>query len=274
MVEYQQVRMDLMSSKQVQHYLRKNDMVVLPVGCFEMHGPDVPLGCDSFHAWAQAILLADAWECLCLPPVYYTFPGASGPWPGTVDISNRITMEYITEIVLALLKGGFKRVILCGTHGPLGQMLGCVIRDVYQSTRNVVVHVKPPTMPEDLMMKELGYKRGEDILLLASLKLLGLHGAYDPATKIEKRQEFPFQTIAALRKHRVSMPWTFAKDYQHTGLRKKVKLTDADTGIKVMKQGVERMKDFPKYFAKYQKEMKDLITQQPWKKATVWTKTK
>ena len=249
-------------------------MVILPVGCMEMHGPDVPLGCDSFHAWAQAILLAEVWKCVALPPVFYAFPGASGPWPGTVDITVKATQEYITAIIHSLLKNGFKRIVLCGTHGPLQFILEGVIRDVFQETGNVVLHIRPKVMPEDLMKKELGYIRDEDILVLASLKLLGLHGAYDPRTKVNKPKEFSFKSMSKLKEHNASMPWTFSRDYQHTGLRKQVKFEHADKAIDVMKKAVKREKDFPKHFAQYQKDMKKLYQLKPWKKSTVWTKTK
>jgi len=66
--EYRSVRMDLMSSRDVQEYMQDNDMVILPAGCFEMHGPDMPLATDSYHSWAQAILMAKEWNCLTLPP--------------------------------------------------------------------------------------------------------------------------------------------------------------------------------------------------------------
>lgn len=274
MNEYHDVRMDLLSSRDVQDYMKKNDMVILPVGCFEMHGPDMPLGCDSIHAWGQAILLAKEWECLTLPPVIYTYPGASGPWPGTVEISTRVTIEYIKEIVIGLSKTGFKRIVLCGTHGPLKSILFCVIRDVYMETNLIVVHMVPPLMPEDLMREKLGYLRGEDILLAASLKILGLHGVYNPSSAVDKPQEFPFEIIKELNKANVSLPWTFSKDYQHTGLRKEVTLNDVDTAIEIMKKAAQRLKDFPDHYAHYQKEMKLLWEGEPWKRPDIWTRAK
>ena len=119
MIPYQDVRMELMSSRDVQKYLKKNDLVILPVGCFEMHGPDIPLGCDTFIDWSMALLLAREWKCIVPPPVYYTFPGASGPWPGTMDIPVHTAGEYVKAIIHVLLKRGFKRIVLCASHGPL-----------------------------------------------------------------------------------------------------------------------------------------------------------
>ena len=267
------VRMDLMSSKQAQAYLKKNDLVILPVGCFEMHGPDIPLGCDTFIDWSFALLLGKEWGCPVLPPVYYTFPGASGPWPGTVEISNRVTMAYVQEIALALIRNGFKRVVLSGSHGPLGTMLECVVRDIFYQTGNVVIHLQPYGAITK-GMKEAKLPFGEDGIVLASLKILGLHGIYDPASKVDAPCEFPFQTIADLRKANAAMPWTFAHDYQHTGLRKKLKMKDADGIVKVMEKAAKGMKDLPKNFAQYQKQMEKLYKDKPWNKASIWTKTK
>lgn len=272
MIPYQHVRMDLMSSKQVAEYLKTNDMIVLPVGCTEMHGPAVPLGCDTFHAWASSLLLADVWGCLCAPPVYYAFPGASGPWPGTVDISPEVTVTYLKAIVRALLKGGFKRVVMYGTHGPLQAMYQMVLRTIYQETGEIVVAMMAPQlMPEDLMMAEFGYKRNEEILVLASLKLLGLHGAYDPASDVDKPQVFPFDTIGALKKHGAQVPWIFSADYQHTGLRSGMTLDDADRAINVMKTAAARMADLPDNFARYQREMSDLMANPPWERDDAWS---
>ena len=41
---HRNVRLDLFSSKEAAAYLRRSDLAILPVGCFEMHGPRMPLG--------------------------------------------------------------------------------------------------------------------------------------------------------------------------------------------------------------------------------------
>ncbi len=263
--------MDLMSSKEAAEYLKDNDMVILPVGCFEMHGPRIPLACDAFNAWAAAILLAEKWRCLALPPVYYTFPGAPGPWPGTVDISPQISTEYIRQIAKALLKGGFRRVVLCGLHAPLKFVFEPVIRSIYQETGEVVMAIRPNVMPDDLMQEELACDRGEDVMVLAALKILGLHGAYDPASDVDKPAESPFETLEELQEHGAMLPWVFTADHQHTGLRKGLGLGDADKAVAVMKKAVDRMPDVPELFAKYQQQMKELDEAKPWTDETIWS---
>jgi hypothetical protein len=271
---HRSVRMDLMSSRDVQKYLAKNDMVILPVGCFEMHGPDIPLACDSFVAWAHAILLAEVWHCVTLPPVYYTYPGATGPWPGTVDVPVGATQGYITAIIEALVKNGFKRIVLFGTHAPLRWMMECVVRDVFQRTGTVVVFLGPGAMMGGLVRSELGYEWGEDAMVLGALKILGLHGSYDPSCKVTKPGDHPHESMKRLAAMGAVLPWTYNRDYQHTGLRTEVKLEHADKIVKAMRKAALRVRDLPATFATYQRDMKKQYADRPWSKSGIWTRTR
>ncbi|NLF32937.1 MAG: creatininase family protein [Planctomycetes bacterium] len=272
-VPFADVRMELMSSRDIQQYQRRSDLVVLPVGCFEMHGPLVPLGCDSFIDWAMGLLLARQWECPCLPPIYYTFPGASGPWPGTVDIPNRATIDYVQAVVGALLKNGFKRVVVVGSHGPLAAMMQCVIRDVFQATGQAVLHVQPYGKLLE-KMAAAGVPYGEPGVVLGSMKLLGLSGLFDPAASVDRPVEYPLPSIGPLRKCQAQMPWIFAKDYQHTGMNKELTAAHADRIAEAMAEAAAEMKDLPEHFTRYQREMADLYRDRPWARDDVWTETR
>jgi hypothetical protein len=267
------VRMELMSSKQVQEYRRRNDLVILPVGCFEMHGPLVPLGCDTFIDWSMSLLLAREWKGVCLPPIYYTFPGASGPWPGTVDISNQVTIQYVQAVVMALLKNGFGRVAVVGSHGPLASMMQCVTCDVFQATQKPVLHVKPYAL---LMkkMEEAGVPYGEPGVVLAAMTLLGLAGSFDPASKVDRPLEFPLPSIKGLRQCQAQMPWLFAKDYQHTGINRKLTKAHAGKIVEAMVAAAHEMRDLPKHFTQYQRETAKVFKDRPWASGKAWTKTR
>ena len=272
---HRSVRMDLMSSREVQKYLRRNDMVILPVGCFEMHGPDIPLACDALVAWATAILLAESWKCLALPPVYYTFPGATGPWPGTVDLPISVTQSYVAGIVEALVKNGFKRVVIQCAHAPLRWTLECVVRDVFQRTGVVAILLGGKAMGRgDLVKKALGFPGGEDVSVLGALKVLGLHGAYDPSSKVSRPGGSPFASLRKLTELGAAPPWTYSRDYQHTGIRRELKLGHADAIARIMRESVKNLRDLPRTFARYQREVKKLYRQKPWSRSSVWTRTK
>jgi len=278
MVPFRDIRMDLMSSKEVAQYLKKKQAVLLPVGCFEMHGPRVPLACDSFIDWAGALLLGERWRIPVMPPIYYTFPGASGPWPGTVDISPEITIAYVKEIVKALLKNGFRQVMLCGSHGPLAAILKSVTASIFQETGEVVIHICPWNLllPQEEVEKEFGPgidRYLENLFVLGALKILGLHGAFDPKTRKRKPIEFPLPAIRKLAPHAGSgcVPWLFVADHQHTGLYDRVSIEDADRIVAMMRKAADSLPDLPGFFAEYQTQVASALKKKPWAKKDVWS---
>jgi len=273
MIPYKKYRADLMSSKEMAEQMKKNKMVILPVGCFEMHGPLLPLACDTLLDWGMCLILAAEWDSVVYPPVYYTYPGASATWPGTVDISTEVTEAYIKEIIRALFKNGFERVVLVGSHGPLGFMLTSAVRSYFHDTNKVVAYFSPyeKIFPNEECVKALGYEKGEDIMAFAGMKLLGLESAFDLSCKINIPMANPKDEGDKIKKMGIQVPWLFDRDFQHTGIRSCLKPEDADKAIEVMKKCAKKYRDFPKMYAKYQKEMKALLKKKPWSKPSIWS---
>ena len=77
------VRMELMTSPEVARYLQRSDLAILPVGCFEMHGPHVPLGCDTIHAHAMSVILAALLQTF-VPREWVSSLMGAGHWYGVL----------------------------------------------------------------------------------------------------------------------------------------------------------------------------------------------
>ena len=261
------VRMEFMTSPEVARYLQKSDLAILPVGCFEMHGPHVPLGCDTIHAHAMSVILAELWGCIVLPPVAYTYPGASAPWPGSIAPRPSATVAWLKELCLAAIEAGFERLVVLGTHGPVGFMMSSVIREIHQETGHIVLHMAPGRlMPDDLMQEALGYGRGEDILVLASAKILGLPeplvaGGFDDSPP----RCFPFESMSKLRKAQCQWPWLFSEPWQHQPVRSQVLPEHADKAVEVMRAAARRdYADVPALFEQFRRDMDGLEELVPW----------
>jgi hypothetical protein len=268
-VPYSHVRMDLMHSKEISISQKKGtDLVILPVGCFEMHGPNIPLACDAYTEWAAAVLLADCWQGLALPPVFYSFAGATAPWSGTVDIPPEVTFEYVKAIVISLHNSGFKRIVLAGGHGPLVPLFKTLCSSLFQSSQIAILslNIYPDIMPADLMEKELGYPWGEDIQLAAAFSILGIDADFNPETKLTKNIEsfnsvYPkFQNFAK----NVFLPGYFTADYQHAGLRTAPSAEDIPKAVEIMEQGAARMKPIAELFKEYLQELEHSLKEKPW----------
>ena len=270
MVKHRNVRLDLFSSKEAAEYLRGNDLAILPVGCFEMHGARMPLATDALEDWAMGLLLAEAWKCVCFPPIFYIYPGASAPWPGTIAIAPEISIEYVKAVALSAIKGGFKRLVLCACHGPMRFMAQVIIRSIHLETGHVVVHLNPYAKVQNAFQQEFGFE-GEDVMVLGALHVLGLDGAFDPSVAVEKPMEYPLPEIGGLKEGGVEVPWIFSKDYQHTGLNPRLKPEHAARAAQVLQRVAGDHAAVPGLFATYQEKMKQLYEDKPWDSPGTWS---
>ena len=269
-VNHRNVRLDLFSSKEVAEYLRRSDLAILPVGCFEMHGPLMPLATDAFEDWAMGLLLAEQWQCVCFPPIFFNYPGASAPWPGTTTIGPEISVEYVKAVVLSAIRGGFKRLVICACHGPMGFMAQMVIRSIHLETGHVVVHLNPYSKVQEALQGEFGFQ-GEDVMVLGALHVLGMDGAFDPSVTVEMPMEYPLADIGPLKELGVQVPWTLSRDYQHTGLNPRLKADDAARSAQVLRGVAAEFGRVPELFASYQEAMKRLYEEKPWDSPETWS---
>ena len=69
-----------MLNSEVQQYLERNDIIIVPVGTTEMHG-GMPLDCETVVSEAIGLKMAEACDALLLtglPYFYYMLPSVCG----------------------------------------------------------------------------------------------------------------------------------------------------------------------------------------------------
>ena len=268
MVPYRNLRADLLSAKEIHTYLQRNDIALLPVGCFEMHGPHIPVACDAYEEWAMSLLLAERWDALVLPPVFYTYPGFTAKWPGTVEVDSDVSARYLKQIVLSLFHRGFKRVAVCCAHYPMRPVVTTLVQEIFLETGNAAMHLNliPSLIPNEATQRAFGMDWGEDLLLLGSLRILGLHGAYDPNANADLPRTHANEGEKELTAFpdSVTVPHLFQDDYRHTGIRKGITLDDADKVVAIMTEAATSFDSLPDRFRRYQAELEDLLRHKPW----------
>jgi len=106
-----------MTWPEVQDLLTRTDMVIIPVGALEQHGPQGPIGTDFYSGVAEAELIAQETDVLVAPIL---MPGNSPyhmGFPGTITLSTETIERVYFEAVQSLIKHGFRRFILLNAHG-------------------------------------------------------------------------------------------------------------------------------------------------------------
>ena len=105
---------------------RKNDVVLIPVGCTENHGAHNVSGLDSFNVTqicegvrrysakrGRPVTLAHN------PLSYGAHPYHHIGMPGNINIPQDIVKEYLIYVMLGLWNDGFRKQIIVNNHGQL-----------------------------------------------------------------------------------------------------------------------------------------------------------
>ena len=122
-----------MLNSEVQEYLKRNDIIIIPVGTVEMHG-GFPLDCETVISEAYALKMAEACDGLVLTGLPYFYAGATASGRGTVQVSIRDGIDYLGSIARSLLRLGFKRQVYISFHGPAHMTICPMVRDFYDET--------------------------------------------------------------------------------------------------------------------------------------------
>ena len=122
-----------MLNSEVQEYLSRNDIIIVPVGTTEMHG-GFPLDCETVISEAYALKMAENCDGLVLTGLPYFYAGATASGRGTVQVSVRQGIDYLGAIARSLLRLGFKRQVYISFHGPAHMTICPMIRDFYDET--------------------------------------------------------------------------------------------------------------------------------------------
>ena len=122
-----------MLNSEVQEYLKRNDIIIVPVGTVEMHG-GLPLDVETVISEAVGLKMAEACDGLVLTGLQYFYAGATASGRGTVQVSVRDGIDYLGAVARSLLRLGFKRQIYISLHGPAHMTVSPMVRDFYDET--------------------------------------------------------------------------------------------------------------------------------------------
>jgi len=101
----------------VRDYLKTNDMVIIPLGSTEQHGPHLPLGTDYYLALETAKLISSRTGVVVAPVVMAGYSLYHSGFPGTLSLKPETMEEVLYETAEMLVKYGFRRIMLFNDHG-------------------------------------------------------------------------------------------------------------------------------------------------------------
>jgi creatinine amidohydrolase len=95
--------------------------VVLPIGATEQHGYHLALSTDVVLPSELALAVSEPLDLLVAPPVAYGYrsrplSGGGQGFVGTVSVSARTLMALVEDVVVELIRNGFRRIVLLNWH--------------------------------------------------------------------------------------------------------------------------------------------------------------
>jgi mycofactocin precursor peptide peptidase len=117
--------------------LEGGDLLVVPLGATEQHGPHLPLGTDSELAQALAFAAAERVEGAQVAPLLpYGSSGEHQGFPGTISI-GREALELVLVELCRSATAHFPRVLLLNAHGGNAEPLAIAVARLREEGREV-----------------------------------------------------------------------------------------------------------------------------------------
>jgi creatinine amidohydrolase/Fe(II)-dependent formamide hydrolase-like protein len=112
--------------KQVEANRKLNDVVLIPVGCTEMHGAHTVSAMDTFFVTSicEGVRRYTAKQGrpvnIALPPLNYgCHPLHHIGMPGTIVVHEQTAIDLLEDVMLGLWNDGFRKQIIINNHGQL-----------------------------------------------------------------------------------------------------------------------------------------------------------
>ncbi len=106
-----------MTYEEAREYFSGRDLVILPVGSVEQHGPANPLGTDMLIAEALAQEVASRSGVISLPVIPFGISFHHMGFPGTITVGEDSLGGYMLDVMRSLSRWGVKKVLIVNGHG-------------------------------------------------------------------------------------------------------------------------------------------------------------
>jgi creatinine amidohydrolase len=130
-----------MTWPEVKEYLARTDMVIIPIGSTEQHGPHLPLGTDCFEAFEMAEQISSRTGVMVAPVIMIGYSPYHSGFPGTISIRSETLEQVLFESAEYLIKYGFRRIMFFNYHGGNNPTQAHLIERINQSTEAVAISI-------------------------------------------------------------------------------------------------------------------------------------
>jgi len=125
-----QYRYDHYTWPEIKEMVRRQPVVLLPIGSTEDHGHHLPLDTDNFliGSICEEAATRIPQEVLLLPQIPYGFEDHHMDFPGTITIKPQHLEEFVLDVTTSVASHGFRKILIADGHGSNMPILDIVAR--------------------------------------------------------------------------------------------------------------------------------------------------
>jgi creatinine amidohydrolase len=105
-----------LSNRHVEEYLSRNDLVLVPTGSTEQHGPHAPLSTDVLIPQELCRRIALERDALVAPPINFGISDAHAGFKGLIYLNVGTFMSVVEDVCFSLAEAGFRKIIFVNGH--------------------------------------------------------------------------------------------------------------------------------------------------------------
>ncbi|MEM0262379.1 MAG: creatininase family protein [Nitrososphaerota archaeon] len=137
-VQEQEHNIYYMTSLQIEEWLKKTDIILVPIGSCEQHGPHLPVATDGISAWLITVRAAKKADVPHTPLIWMGYSPQHVIRPGTITLREDTFQNLIYDVARSLIHMGFNKVIFATGHTSNIKILDSVLRKIRYETGALV----------------------------------------------------------------------------------------------------------------------------------------
>ena len=151
-----------MTWPEVRDYLKASDMVIIPLGSTEQHGPHLPLGTDFYQAFEMCKRISSETRVIVAPVLLSGYSVYHSGFQGSLSLKPETMEQVLYETVEILIKYGFRRFMFFNYHGGNRLAETGVIHRINQQTtaRATAIGIGAPFQESGESAAPLDYHAG------------------------------------------------------------------------------------------------------------------
>ena len=133
-----------MNWTEIQRYVDRQALVLLPLGVVEEHGPHLCLGTDIYTAHLHCLFIkkeieSKGYAVVIAPPFYWGICQSTGSFMGSFQMRKETVKAVLLDLLTSLAEFGFKNVIGINAHGDIDHNVA-ILETFKEASETLSIH--------------------------------------------------------------------------------------------------------------------------------------